>query len=345
MSLREYQRKRHFQRTPEPKGSTRASAGKLFVVQKHAARHLHYDFRLELDGVLKSWAVPKGPCLDPSVKRLAMHVEDHPIEYGSFEGVIPEGEYGGGTVMLWDEGEWEPIGDPREGYHVGKLKFKLHGQKLRGGWMLIRTASKTKSAKDRQQWLLFKERDGFAKPLSEGDVLEEMPLSVKSGRDMDAIAEERDWVWGEQPKTQLTKEAVARPVKKSAPHRRRAEDNGAVMPASIDVQLATRADNAPEGDQWLHEVKFDGYRVVCVRNGEQVVLISRNHKDWTERFSFSPMPHAGCPCSKRSLTANLWPSAQMALAIFRNCRMPFTTQGAAPCTISFSISCTWTVRI
>ena len=132
MGLREYKRKRHFGRTPEPAGKRVSNAGHSFVIQKHAASHLHYDFRLELDGVLKSWAVPKGPSLDPSVKRLAVHVEDHPVDYGSFEGIIPHGEYGGGTVMLWDQGSWEPIGDPHDGYRAGKLKFTLHGAKLRG---------------------------------------------------------------------------------------------------------------------------------------------------------------------------------------------------------------------
>src|SRR5262249_43982538 len=155
---------------------------------------------LELDGVLKSWAVPKGPCLDPSVKRLAMQVEDHPIEYGNFEGVIPTGEYGGGTVLLWDQGDWEAVGDAREACQVGKLKFQLHGQKLRGGWVLVHTGRNAASDKERRRWILFKERDEAAKSLSEGDILEEMPLSVRSERDMSAIAEERDWVWGEQPK-------------------------------------------------------------------------------------------------------------------------------------------------
>ena len=161
MSLREYKRKRHFTRTPEPQGKVANAKGHSFVVQKHRASHLHYDFRLELDGVLKSWAVPKGPSLDPSVKRLAMHVEDHPVEYGSFEGIIPQGEYGGGTVMLWDRGTWEPIGDAREGYRKGRLKFTLHGEKLRGGWMLVRT-SRTGSNGEQRQWLLFKERDDEA---------------------------------------------------------------------------------------------------------------------------------------------------------------------------------------
>src|SRR5262249_37741089 len=138
MPLDDYRRKRDFRRTPEPAGEAAAGEGRHFVVQRHAARRLHYDFRLELDGVLKSWAVPKGPTRDPAEKRLAVHVEDHPLEYGNFEGTIPSGEYGAGEVVLWDRGRWAPIGDPDEGYRRGKLKFTLHGDKLRGGWTLAR---------------------------------------------------------------------------------------------------------------------------------------------------------------------------------------------------------------
>src|SRR5438270_1638105 len=138
MALREYARKRNFHKTPEPGAKEATKGGRSFVVQKHFASHRHYDFRLELDGVLKSWAVPKGPSLDPTIKRLAMQVEDHPVEYGSFEGIIPQGEYGGGTVLLWDRGDWEPVGDAHEGYRQGRLKFRLNGQKLRGRWMLVR---------------------------------------------------------------------------------------------------------------------------------------------------------------------------------------------------------------
>jgi bifunctional non-homologous end joining protein LigD len=228
MGLSEYQRKRHFNRTAEPKGKHASKKGSSFVVQKHAASHLHYDFRLELDGVLKSWAVPKGPSLDPAVKRLAMHVEDHPVDYGSFEGIIPQGEYGGGTVMLWDRGHWEPIGDPHEGYSSGKLKFKLHGEKLRGGWMLIRTGGASRPRKDQRQWLLFKERDEEAKQAENGDVLEELPLSVDTGRSLEEIAADRDWVWGAKknskpatrtarPKASKRQGGVAKPAKKSRP--------------------------------------------------------------------------------------------------------------------------------
>lgn len=150
MGLDKYHEKRSFSRSPEPQGKAEAkSAGNLYVIQKHAARSLHYDLRLELDGVLKSWAVPKGPSLKPGEKRLAVHVEDHPIEYGSFEGIIPEGEYGGGTVMLWDSGAWEPEGDPHEAYAKGDLKFKLHGERLRGSWVLARMKGKAGGRKVR----------------------------------------------------------------------------------------------------------------------------------------------------------------------------------------------------
>src|SRR5437868_2215840 len=193
MSLREYQRKRNFRRTSEPPAKVATGKGWSYVIQKHAASHLHYDFRLELDGVLKSWAVPKGPSLDPSVKRLAMHVEDHPVKYGGFEGIIPEGEYGGGAVMLWDEGSWKPIGDPHAGYKSAKLKFELHGKKLRGAWMLVRR-SRPSSGKD-NEWFLFKERDEEARGADQAEVTTDERLSVKSGRDLEEIASARDRVW------------------------------------------------------------------------------------------------------------------------------------------------------
>src|SRR6266511_5990691 len=159
MALEEYKKKRDFTKTPEPAGSVAKAKGRerFFCVQKHLASHLHYDFRLEHNGVLLSWAVPKGPSLDPKIKRLAMQVEDHPVEYGSFEGIIPQGEYGGGTVMLWDRGHWEPRGNPHEDYRSGRLKFTLHGEKLRGGWMLIRKSSPAQYGTGKREWLLFKE--------------------------------------------------------------------------------------------------------------------------------------------------------------------------------------------
>ena len=286
MSLAEYTQKRRFDRTPEPAAKVAPRPGQLYLIQKHAASHLHYDFRLELDGVLKSWAVPKGPSLDPSVKRLAVHVEDHPVEYGKFEGVIPEGEYGGGTVMLWDTGEWEPVGDPHEGYRQGKLKFQLHGEKLNGGWSLIRTHSPT--AGKHPQWLLIKEKDAQAQPVSKGDVLVESPLSVASGRDLDEIASSRAKVWSSQPlakkspATRQSKTVASKPAS-AAKSKQVSRAVKQPMPAKIPVQLATLAQAAPPGDEWLHEVKFDGYRMVCRIDGKQVKFLSRNDLDWTAR--------------------------------------------------------------
>jgi bifunctional non-homologous end joining protein LigD len=195
MGLSEYQRKRNFGKTPEPRGKPVKKGDRelSFVVQKHDASHLHYDFRLELDGVLKSWAVPKGPDLDPANKRLAMQVEDHPIEYGGFEGVIPQGQYGGGTVMLWDRGVWEPIGDPAKGYREGRLKFNLRGEKLNGGWMLVRRGGRAGES-DERHWFLFKERDDFAR--AGEPITTKMPLSVATGRDLAEIARQSDRVWG-----------------------------------------------------------------------------------------------------------------------------------------------------
>ena len=187
MPLAKYHTKRDFKLSPEPKGGTRTKASNaplIFVVQKHQASHLHYDFRLEWNGVLLSWAVPKGPSLDPAVKRLAMAVEDHPIEYAQFEGIIPEGQYGGGTVMVWDQGTWEPEQDPEAGLRKGELKFSLHGKKLRGSWVLVRTKGGPGNSQ-RSSWLLIKHRDQYA---SDVDVVTEKPRSVISKRLMAGIA-------------------------------------------------------------------------------------------------------------------------------------------------------------
>lgn len=191
MGLSEYRAKRDFDKTTEPAGGEAASAGGgplRFVVHKHAASRLHYDLRLELDGVLKSWAVPKGPSLDPSQKRLAVEVEDHPLEYAGFEGVIPEGEYGAGTVMVWDEGEWEPLGDPHEGLRGGSLKLVLRGERLRGGFALVRM--RRRPGETRDSWLLIKERDEHARAGSDAELLASDAVSVRTGRTMEEIAQD-----------------------------------------------------------------------------------------------------------------------------------------------------------
>src|SRR5579864_3615646 len=186
MSLQDYRGKRRFSRTPEPKGRKRPASGRVFVVQQHGARKLHFDLRLELQGALKSWAVPKGLSLDPTEKRLAVHVEDHPIEYAKFEGVIPEGEYGAGAVIVWDRGEWEPLGDADKDYQKGKLKFRLRGEKLNGAWMLVRM--RKKEGDDADNWLVIKEQDETAAPLSVSDLVTERPESVLSGRTLAEVA-------------------------------------------------------------------------------------------------------------------------------------------------------------
>jgi bifunctional non-homologous end joining protein LigD len=282
-ALAEYRRKRDFGLTPEPAGTPtkrpRAEAGPRFVIQKHAASRLHYDFRLELDGVLKSWAVPKGPSLDPREKRLAVHVEDHPIDYGGFEGVIPKGQYGGGTVLLWDRGTWRPEdGSPDAAYRKGSLKFTLDGEKLHGKWALVRMGGKAAREKH-ENWLLIKEKDAVAKPGSGAAVVDKNPLSVASGRDMATIAAEADRVWdsrsGERAPTKKT--TAKNPAMPEGARKAR-------MPATLKPQLATLVTGAPQGDGWLHEIKLDGYRILARLSGGDVTLMSRNGLDWTRKF-------------------------------------------------------------
>ena len=285
-SLDTYRGKRDFERTAEPAGEADASeAGRLYVVQRHAARQLHYDFRLELDGVLKSWAVPRGPSLDPKQRPLAVHVEDHPIEYGSFEGVIPKGEYGGGTVMLWDQGRWEPIGDAAEGYARGDLKFRLHGEKLRGAWVLARMGGK--AGDDGKNWLLIKKKDDETRPVQSFNILAEAPFSVLSGRSMQEITTDPEAVWkdgravpsGPTGGGTTTRGAGAAPDPAALPAARRG-----TAPATLKPNLATRVDDAPPGDDWLHEIKLDGYRMMCRITGGEPRLFTRNGHDWTERM-------------------------------------------------------------
>ena len=319
MALETYRQKRDFRRTREPKGAPRARKGHSFVVQKHAASHLHYDFRLELDGVLVSWAVPKGPSLDPADKRLAMQVEDHPVEYGGFEGTIPKGEYGGGTVMVWDRGIWTPDGDPRAGLAKGHLKFTLQGEKLAGAWDLIRTRGSRYGGKagDRA-WLLIKENDAYAR-VGGPAVVETAPDSVASGRDMDAIAEAADSVWhsdrtdavGATSPASRAREPVPPATRRKSASRAAAKVEvkaaaridakidaaKAPMPAYVAPMLATLVPAAPGGDDWIHEIKYDGYRMVVSVQRRKARLYSRNGKEWTHVFPAVAADLAALPVS------------------------------------------------
>ena len=283
MALDEYRRKRDFRKTPEPAGAPPPRPSDptplAFVIQKHAARRLHYDFRLELDGVLKSWAVPKGPSLDPGEKRLAVEVEDHPLEYGGFEGVIPEGEYGGGTVMLWDRGTWLPADpDPKAAYRNGTIKFALHGEKLHGDWVLVRIRGRKKATTNSDNWLLIKERDAAAVPGSGDAVVGDHPLSVASGRSLDEIAADRDRVWHSASGEQAAAAKPSSPQPRSSARARRA------LPEQPKPQLASLAQLAPDGDEWLHEIKYDGYRLLARIEHGAVRLITRGGLDWTAKF-------------------------------------------------------------
>jgi bifunctional non-homologous end joining protein LigD len=284
MALTEYRRKRDFANTPEPAGVVvrkTATQPLSFVIQKHAARRLHYDFRLELDGVLKSWAVPKGPSLDPAEKRLAVHVEDHPLEYGGFEGVIPERQYGAGTALIWDRGIWTPLDpDPEAAYANGNLKFVLDGEKLHGKWALVRMGGKHAGRRN-ENWLLIKERDAAALPQSGDAIVVDNPRSVATGRALEEIAADRDRVWGPNGEERST--AAVEPK----PQARIARVPGAKkgrLAADPKPQLATAADHAPDGPQWFHEIKYDGYRLLARVRSQQAQLLTRNTLDWTEKF-------------------------------------------------------------
>jgi bifunctional non-homologous end joining protein LigD len=265
MGLSEYNRKRNFAVTSEPSGEApapaRADGVRQFVIQKHAATRLHYDFRLELEGVLKSWSVPKGPSLDTKVKRLAMHVEDHPLAYATFEGIIPKGEYGGGTVLLWDHGVWEPIEDPHQGYAAGNLKFILKGEKLRGGFALVKIRDRgARGGRDEgRSWLLIKERDGYIVPEATSQITEARPESVTTGRTLDEIAADRSRVWHSN-RAQV--DAGAAPGAELAP-----------VPKKIrPPRFAPRA-TPPAGTGWLHELAIAGERLLARSDGQSVQLL------------------------------------------------------------------------
>lgn len=282
MALDEYNRKRDFAATPEPGGAPEAGRKRgakhalQYCIQKHDATRLHYDFRLELDGTLKSWAVPKGPSLDPKSRRLAVHVEDHPLEYATFEGTIPAGHYGAGEVIVWDRGIWEPEGDPLEGYRKGKLKFSLEGEKLNGSWNLVRT----KMDGGKEQWFLIKSNDQAARPEKDYDIVKELPDSVLSDRTL--IPRTRGKAKLEVD-AKPVKTPAAKPRKKPAKQSTLSSAKAAPLPDSIKPQLATLVESVPDGD-WRYEVKFDGYRIMARIESGKVQLFTRNGHDWTAKM-------------------------------------------------------------
>ncbi|WP_449105824.1 DNA ligase D [Pseudomonas mohnii] len=279
--LEKYNNMRDFKESPEPSGVATSAKGKRkgkahalqFCIQKHDASHLHYDFRLELDGVLKSWAVPKGPSLDPKVKRLAVHVEDHPIDYAIFEGSIPEGHYGAGEVIVWDRGVWIPQDDPAQAYAKGRLKFELQGEKLAGLWNLVRTHMPGKQ----EQWFLIKHQDGAARPEADYDVVAAEPDSVLSERSIVAKASGA----GKPAKAKAIKKPVTPARKEKSGPLTGARKAG--LPELIKPELATLVEKVPDG-QWRYEVKFDGYRIMARIDHDEVKLFTRNGHDWTHKL-------------------------------------------------------------
>ncbi|HWV22311.1 MAG TPA: DNA ligase D [Devosia sp.] len=287
--LKDYKAKRNFAKTQEPAGAapgkTRAERGS-FVVQKHDATRLHYDFRIELDGVLKSWAVTKGPSNNPGDKRLAVRVEDHPLEYGGFEGTIPAGEYGGGTVMLWDRGTWEPIGDPHEGLASGDLKLRLFGERMKGEYVLVHMKGRDNTLRSgavRENWLLIKHRDSYAR--DKDTLTARFTRSVATGRDFKEIiagaapkkktSVKADAVWHSDPEEAEKADQKTRIIAKA---------QAGKVPAFRPVQLATLVDSVPEDSGWLFEMKYDGYRCLAAVAGDSVRLYTRSGLDWTEQF-------------------------------------------------------------
>ncbi|MBS0535311.1 MAG: DNA ligase D [Proteobacteria bacterium] len=321
--LKVYHGKRRFGVTAEPKGKVARKRGHAFVIQKHAARRLHYDLRLELDGVMKSWAVTRGPSLVPSEKRLAVEVEDHPIEYNTFEGTIPQGEYGGGTVMVWDRGTWSPEGDPHFGLKKGHLAFDLDGGKLHGHWHLVRLHKRP--GERRNNWLLIKSDDEAARTLKDKDILEEADFSIKTGRSMDEIAQgkratAKDKAAMKKVLTSTKKKMSARSTRAAEPakpakgvksgkpaksarkktasaqlvqrhdtiaDRKSATPKGgkrAPLPGFVEPCLATLTAKAPEAAHWIHEIKFDGYRLQARLERGNAKLLTRKGLDWTRKF-------------------------------------------------------------
>jgi bifunctional non-homologous end joining protein LigD len=301
--LARYRSMRDFSVTAEPSGSGHSNGGKPgarlpFCVQKHAASHLHYDFRLGWNGVLKSWACAKGPSYVVKDRRLAVQVEDHPIDYGGFEGIIPAGQYGGGTVMLWDQGTWEPQAESADvdaALREGQLKFLLHGTKLEGKWALIRMHPRSKSEETKPAWLLIKEHDSFERPPDAPAITDEAPNSVITGRTLDQIAANEDHVWQsnrpEKPSQSAPRTVPHPPAARVSLERSSTAFAGNLkhlpkepQPTFLKPQLAQETESPPEGEAWIHELKLDGYRMQARKDGEKVQLFTRSGLDWTARM-------------------------------------------------------------
>ena len=302
---------RDFGVTAEPSGGAGTNPeGLPFVIQKHAATRLHYDFRLGWNGVLKSWAVAKGPSYDVHDKRLAVQVEDHPMEYGGFEGIIPRGQYGGGTVMVWDQGTWEPHTDVDEGLRKGTLKFALNGTKMHGNWTLVRMGGKA-AQEGKPNWLLIKEHDEFERATGEPCVTDEMPNSAVTGRSLEEIATASTHVWNSKEtagegqawyrQRARDADAVSKPVsrggaKPAKAAMEKASDVSVIeesrleklpkeaMPEFLKPQLAEETEAPPSGKDWVHELKLDGYRVQAHKRSGKVALFTRSGLDWTHRM-------------------------------------------------------------
>jgi bifunctional non-homologous end joining protein LigD len=280
LDIETYNRKRDFSKTAEPKGRKLKGKGDSFVVQKHEASRLHWDFRLELDGVLKSWAVPKGPSLDPGQNRLAMRTEDHPLDYGDFEGTIPKGEYGGGTVMLWDQGRWipEPGKDPKKTIDEGHLHFTLEGERMKGEWVMFRL--KGKLGERAEPWMLKKVTDEYANEDAGDALVDDCMTSVNTGRTMAEIASGSD-VWHSN---------------RSGEKRGRAKKKAGQGPPPFQApQLATLVDTVPDGPDWIHEYKYDGYRLLIATGDGAATAWTRNGNDWSDKFRSLVKAAAGLP--------------------------------------------------
>ncbi|WP_446745461.1 DNA ligase D [Silvibacterium acidisoli] len=311
--LARYREMRDFSVTAEPSGKTssQAKAGQLpFVIQKHAASHLHYDFRLGWNGVLKSWACAKGPSYNPRDKRLAVQVEDHPIEYGGFEGIIPKGQYGGGTVMIWDQGTWAPQAghtDVDEGLKKGSLKFTMFGTKMKGNWALVRMGGKA-AGERKPNWLLIKEHDDYERGDGDPAITDEQPNSAVTGRDLDQIASQEDHVWNSREtgskKAWYRKESNDEPAKAAKPAASAAKTIAIprtpreALPDFIAPQLAIPAETPPGSVGWVHELKLDGYRIQARKDGGKVKLFTRTGLDWTHRMKTIAEEVAALPVNK-----------------------------------------------